>query len=289
MCVYHQLICYTGRFKGYSKADQNLTMEDLKELLKSVDHEHVVDSSDIISDEALKALLDRSFSSSSSLAVKGEKKAGNSDNGVCSSDHGAHSNLFVVLEEKCDSGNLLKSVNADNTGTRDGGENPPAAEPATEDADKSSTTSADSHNMAMKVAAEPAMEDTDKSSTTSADSHNMAVKVAAEPAMEDADKFSTTSADSHNMAVKVATEPAMEDADKFSTTSADSHNMAVNVAAEPAMEDADKSSKLATTSADFHNMAVEVEQIPLAGGKDVPVPEVENTPLDMVAQPYDHQ
>lgn len=92
-------------------------MDDLKELLKSVDHDQVVNSTDIISDDALAALLDRSLSSSSAASARINEEA-------TSSGEGAHGNLFVVLEENTGEGNILKSVNANVATTEDNKELP---------------------------------------------------------------------------------------------------------------------------------------------------------------------
>ena len=99
------VVLFAGKFKGYSKSDQNLTMDDLKDLLKSVDHDQVVDSSDVISDKALAALLDRSLTSSTGATARHSQ-----EDKVC--NDGAHSNLFVVLEEDSGNGGMLKGVNA---------------------------------------------------------------------------------------------------------------------------------------------------------------------------------
>ena len=130
----------TGKFKGYSKADQNLTMDDLKELLKSVDHDQVVNSTDVISDEALAALLDRSLSSSSAASARTNEEVAPSGGEV------AHSNLFVVLEENTGEGTILKSVNASTTNYN--GENSQQHQLATADDNKETHRSPEKQSVA---------------------------------------------------------------------------------------------------------------------------------------------
>lgn len=78
----------SGKFKGGEGRDSHstLSVEDLTELLESVDHDKVVNSEDIISDAALTALLDRSMLSNE-----------RDDSGAPSVDH---DDVFkVVIEE----------------------------------------------------------------------------------------------------------------------------------------------------------------------------------------------
>ena len=94
---------YSGKFKGYSGEDQQLSLEDLMSLLQSVDHETVVDSNDvIISDKALDALLDRS------IGTSGGGEAG----------EGAHKEMegvFKVIHDQDSSRNSLPSINNSTT------------------------------------------------------------------------------------------------------------------------------------------------------------------------------
>lgn len=95
----------SGKFKGYgtNREDEQLSVDDLVGLLQSVDHEKVVSSSDaVISNEALVALLDRSFSNKNpkvdSSAKPNEEK---------------HVEIFKVLEERDEHGNILCSMEGD--------------------------------------------------------------------------------------------------------------------------------------------------------------------------------
>ena len=94
---------YSGKFKGYSGEDQQLSLEDLMSLLQSVDHETVVDSNDvIISDKALDALLD------CSIGTSGGGEAG----------EGAHKEMegvFKVIHDQDSSRNSLPSINNSTT------------------------------------------------------------------------------------------------------------------------------------------------------------------------------
>ena len=56
------MTCYflPEKFKG-NRASNALSIEELTDLLRSVDHDKVVKTNDIISDEALEALLERDF------------------------------------------------------------------------------------------------------------------------------------------------------------------------------------------------------------------------------------
>ena len=95
-------MCFTaGKFKGYSREDQQLSLEDLTSLLHSVDHESIVDSHDaIISDKALEALLDRS---------PGAMKEGE---GKGASEHGG---IFKVIAEQDSSELSINTCNASDT------------------------------------------------------------------------------------------------------------------------------------------------------------------------------
>ena len=95
---------HTGKFKGYSSEDQQLSLEDLVDLLHSVDHDRVVRTSDaVISDTALKALLDRTYTPSNSC--KGGGGGGEREG------EGEHYGVFKVLTESdSDHGNILKTI-----------------------------------------------------------------------------------------------------------------------------------------------------------------------------------
>ena len=103
-------IVTSGKFKGYNRGDTQLTLDDLVELLKSVDHDKVVKSQKIISDSALEALLDRNFTSENGLKSVG----GDSD----SDSVGEHAEVFKVIEEQVDGRSVLKSVNVDVSPTK---------------------------------------------------------------------------------------------------------------------------------------------------------------------------
>ena len=85
-----------------------MTLDDLVELLKSVDHDKVVKSHEIISDSALEALLDRNFTSENGL-----KSVGVDSDGV-----DEHAEVFKVIEEEVDGRSVLKSVNVDVSPTK---------------------------------------------------------------------------------------------------------------------------------------------------------------------------
>lgn len=82
-------------------------MDDLVDLLNSVDHEKVVNSGDaVISDEALEALLDRSMHGHIPESDSKEKEDGDTSKSV-SSTAAAHTELFKVIAERDSSGNLI--------------------------------------------------------------------------------------------------------------------------------------------------------------------------------------
>ena len=93
----------TGKFKG--KANEiDLSLDDLVELLHSVDHHKVVDSRDaVISDEQLEALLDRTLTNQ-------EKKTKNESSSVKSNQPSApgDQSLFRVIEERDAKGNITR-------------------------------------------------------------------------------------------------------------------------------------------------------------------------------------
>ena len=99
-------IVTSGKFKGYNRGDTQLTLDDLVELLKSVDHDKVVKSQKIISDSALEALLDRNFTSENGLKSVGGDSVGE------------HTEVFKVIEEQVDGRSVLKSVNVDVSPTK---------------------------------------------------------------------------------------------------------------------------------------------------------------------------
>lgn len=76
---------YKGKFKGYNKSNIALSVDDLVDLLKSVDHDKIVKSNDIISDSALEALLDRNFNHQKRPNEKDDIK---------------HDDIFKVVEEQ---------------------------------------------------------------------------------------------------------------------------------------------------------------------------------------------
>lgn len=88
-----------GKFKGGKDGQSSaFTVEELVELLESVDHDKVVSSDDIISDTALAALLDRSMLTGSS---------GMSDSATVGPDH--DSIFKVIIEDKDDKDTSLSS------------------------------------------------------------------------------------------------------------------------------------------------------------------------------------
>lgn len=107
LTTYTVSVCYLGKFKGYSGEDQQLSVDDLVDLLQSVDHDRVVNSKDtVISDDALRALLDRS----SSVMVAAEMAE---EDGGKRKDLGApdgHETLFRVIEERDSSGKVITGL-----------------------------------------------------------------------------------------------------------------------------------------------------------------------------------
>uniref|UniRef100_A0A1X7TQS9 Proliferation-associated SNF2-like protein n=1 Tax=Amphimedon queenslandica TaxID=400682 RepID=A0A1X7TQS9_AMPQE len=87
-----KMIIHKGKFKGGKDGQSSaFTVEELVELLESVDHDKVVSSNDIISDTALAALLDRSMLTGSS---------GKSGTATVGPDH--DSIFKVIIEDKDD-------------------------------------------------------------------------------------------------------------------------------------------------------------------------------------------
>ena len=96
------------KFKGYNKSDATLSIDDLFELLHSVDHDNIVNTQQVLSESALEAILDRSF---------GQRKLQNcSDSENTVKKHNKkHCEFFKVVEEAQDNdGTALRSIN-DNT------------------------------------------------------------------------------------------------------------------------------------------------------------------------------
>ena len=97
--ILNYLHIYVGKFKGYGAENQQLSLDALVDLLNSVDHDKVVTSKDaVISDEALLALLDRSFSGEQNRKIGGQKAK--------------HTEVFKVLEERDEQGNILHTLEA---------------------------------------------------------------------------------------------------------------------------------------------------------------------------------
>ena len=90
----------SGKFKGKAN-DFDLSLDDLVELLHSVDHHKVVDSRDaVISDEQLEALLDRTLTSQE------KDKDKEPSTSSCLPEEGQ--NLFRVIEERDAKGNVIR-------------------------------------------------------------------------------------------------------------------------------------------------------------------------------------
>ena len=89
------LCIHVGKFKG-ATSDNDLSLDDLSELLHSVDHDKVVNSDgQIISDEALAALLDRTVRTKP-VTVSPDQ---GSDTSKVAGEGTSHSGVFKVLEE----------------------------------------------------------------------------------------------------------------------------------------------------------------------------------------------
>ena len=87
-----------GKFKGVSSKFNDLSIDDLIDLLHSVDHERVVSSnSAVISDKALEALLDRS--------LQNDKEVNKKDQDIVSTSS-EHSSVFKVIAERDSHGNV---------------------------------------------------------------------------------------------------------------------------------------------------------------------------------------
>ena len=142
---------YVGKFKG-ATSDNDLSLDDLSELLHSVDHDKVVNSDgQIISDEALAALLDRTVRTKP-VTVSPDQ---GSDTSKVAGEGTSHSGVFKVLEEI---GNVVHSkeesedkkgsgsVQCDESSSND--ENKVGAQDSTLTASREQT--ADSHTEGMK-------------------------------------------------------------------------------------------------------------------------------------------
>ena len=99
--VFTFYIC-AGKFKGYGVENQQLSLDALVDLLSSVDHDKVVTSKDaVISDEALGALLDRSFCSKMPQDQEKENQTSK------------HSEVFKVLEVRDEKGNVIHNLDTE--------------------------------------------------------------------------------------------------------------------------------------------------------------------------------
>lgn len=104
----HCTLSHAGKFKGFS-SNNDLSIEDLVDLLHSVDHDKVVSSSDaVISDKALAALLDRTMSGSKQdLSSAGATEEAKKKMTV------GHSSVFRVIAERDSHGNLINGEDGD--------------------------------------------------------------------------------------------------------------------------------------------------------------------------------
>ena len=92
-----------GKFKGYGVENQQLSLDALVDLLNSVDHDKVVTSKDVvISDDALAALLDRSFYSKQPQEQQ-----------KMESQTSKHSGVFKVLEVRDEKGNIVPNLDTE--------------------------------------------------------------------------------------------------------------------------------------------------------------------------------
>ena len=95
------------KFKGYNcKTDAALSLDDLMDLLNSVDHENVISTQQVLSDSALEALLDRNFATSTSTKRKSDE--------IMKDQITRHCEFFKVVEEQQDCNNTLQVVNSEN-------------------------------------------------------------------------------------------------------------------------------------------------------------------------------
>ena len=109
-CVLHGssgVVLTPGKFKGKAN-DFDLSLDDLVELLHSVDHHKVVDSRDaVISDEQLEALLDRTLT-----CQEKKKETESSTSSGCSA---GDQSLFRVIEERDAKGNVIREDDSAST------------------------------------------------------------------------------------------------------------------------------------------------------------------------------
>ena len=105
---------------GGLSTNYDLSIEDLVDLLHSVDHEKVVDCKDaVISDQALEALLDRTLQGSSkakSDPSSFREEQGGEDSLKSASSAAAHADVFKVIAERDSDGKLL--VNGEEAGVK---------------------------------------------------------------------------------------------------------------------------------------------------------------------------
>lgn len=95
-------------------SDYDLSIEDLVDLLHSVDHEKVVKSKDaVISDEALAALLDRTLTSDKMNSDPGFKEKEKEDDSLKSANSIVHLGLFKVIAERDSTGKLIGEQNSE--------------------------------------------------------------------------------------------------------------------------------------------------------------------------------
>lgn len=147
MHVLQAIVTTPGKFKGKAN-DYDFSLDDLVELLHSVDHHNVVDSSDaVVSDEQLEALLDRTLTSQEKKTNKENKTST-----TCSSQPvGGDQSLFKVIEERDADGHVTRA-DADSAPTTDNWHIISESESITETAKNSSNeNSSESSNNADKV------------------------------------------------------------------------------------------------------------------------------------------
>ena len=108
-CHFFHTLQISGKFKGKAN-DLDLSLDDLVELLHSVDHHKVVDNSGgaVISDEQLEALLDRTLTSQEKNKQKER-----------SDQTSKEQNLFRVIEERDAKGNVTREDDDNATPTTD--------------------------------------------------------------------------------------------------------------------------------------------------------------------------
>jgi ATP-dependent DNA helicase len=87
-----KMVIHKGKFKGNQASTDTLSINDLAELLRSVDHDKVVKSNEIISDEALEALMERNFTGPT---------------------HSTHEEIFKIIETQSTSPSTDVTCNGD--------------------------------------------------------------------------------------------------------------------------------------------------------------------------------